>query len=428
MSKGFDAEAGVIGSILLDDKCLEVVEPILKPEDMALPLHRDILRIAYELKDKGDTVDPITIGEKLKESGKTLHNDYVMELYEQTPTAANAGAYAELVKKQSLRRQLREIGENLANSDIDDPFATVTDVSRLLVSIADSRRGDVVDSMAMMTAFFAYRDKMETATKMPYVSTGYSTLDKMLGGGLLNEGLYILGARPGVGKSTLALNIAENMAKAGDAVLFVSLEMSLEQLTAKRISRETRVPSNAVLMGMLTEREYSAIAVATEILSQRPLYMNRKPGATVNEIGTMALGIKDLKCIVIDYLGLIKSTTRRRSTYEEITETSGNLKALARKLGIPILCLAQLNRSVEARQNKVPVMSDLRDTGAIEQDADGIIFLHRPDYYASDKNEQVDGVTGGLELNVILAKNRHGATGKTRMAFYPSTSVVTIAR
>lgn len=426
-NRGFDAETGVIGSVLLDARCLEAIEPVIRPDDMALPLHREILKAAFDLKAKGETIDPITIAEKLRGTGQELRDEYVMELYDKTPTAANAAVYAQYVKIDALRRQLKDIGFRLEHDEIDDPFETITDISKQLSVIGDSQRGDVVDSMAMMTAFLNYRDKMDQAKNAPFVGTGYSTLDRMLGGGLLNEGLYIVGARPGVGKSTLALNIAENMAKAGNAVLFVSLEMSIEQLTAKRLSRETRIPGNAVLMGTLTEREYSALAAATAYLSERPLYMNRKPGATVGEIGTMALGIKDLRCVVIDYLGLIKPSTKRRSTYEEISEISGSLKSLARRLGVPILCLAQLNRGVEARSNKVPVMSDLRDTGAIEQDADGIIFLHRPDYYA-DKEEQQGDTSSGLELNVILAKNRHGATGKTRMAFYPSTSVVTIAR
>ena len=248
-------------------------------------------------------------------------------------------------------------------------------------------------------------------------------LDTLLGGGMLNSGLYLLAARPGMGKTTLALNIADRVAQA-DPVLFVSLEMDTEQLSAKRISRVTGIPTQRLLMQSLSEEEESKVAQASRALAQLSLWSNAASTVTVDDIGALARSIGGLRLIVVDYFGKIlpPAGSRRYGRYEYTTEISGALKDLARTLKVPLLVLCQLNREVEARQDKRPQLSDLRDTGALEQDADGVIFLYREDYYAD--RSTVDPNIPSL-LDVDLAKNRHGMVGSCKLAFALASSRIT---
>lgn len=423
--KAFEAEAAVIGSILIDERCLDTIEQRLVPEDMTTDANKAILKAAYTLKANGRDVDPVTIQTYLKSKGVNISNDYILDLYEITPTAANAEVYADIVKRNSIFRQLRQVGNELSEIDVTaNPYSAILDVQTKLENISKSQQAPTIDGVEMGMDFINYRVKIEKAGALPCISTGYSQLDNLLGGGFLNEGLYIVGARPAMGKTTFALNIADNIAKSNKTVLFVSLEMSADQLMSKRIARETYIPATDILMKPLSAFEYEKVVAATTQLSERPLYLNRISAVTIPQLAVMATSIKSLSCIVVDYLGLIRPTRRRKSRYEEMTEISGALKSLAKRLKIPIVCLAQLNRELEGRAKKEPRLSDLRDTGAIEQDADGIIFLHRPDYY----DDSLRHGNSGVELQVILAKNRHGDTGNIRMAFYPATSVITNAR
>lgn len=421
----FDAEGAVIGSVLLDERCLDVIRPQLVPADMLHPTNKAILKAAYSLSDMNKPVDPVTISDYLQRRGTTIDNEYMLELLQVTPTATNAGVYANIVKRNSIRRQIKALGRQIAEDDELDPYVAMTELQKSVDAIAKSQMASIVDGVGIGTEFLTYRSKTADAGISPVISTGFTQLDRLLNGGFLNEGLYIIGARPAMGKTTFALALADNMARAGHPTLFISLEMSLEQIMAKRIARMTSIASNTVLTSMLTADEYTAVVSAVADLSERPLYFNRLNGVTVPQIGVMASAVKNIKCLFIDYLGLIRPSKKRKSRYEEMTEISGELKMLATRLKIPIVCLAQLNREVEGRTKKTPRMSDLRDTGAIEQDADGIIFLYRPDYY-----EDAPQTGGGLavKLNVLLVKNRHGATGSVSMAMYPHNSKITAAK
>ena len=265
----------------------------------------------------------------------------------------------------------------------------------------------------IFTAFYRQREAVESGNARGFVCTQYMALDNLLGGGLLASGLYLLAARPGMGKTTLALNIADRVAQT-DPVLFVSLEMDDEQLAAKRISRETGISTERLLMQLLSDEEQVAVAQAASRLAALPMYANKAPTVTVDDIGVLARSIPGLRLIVVDYFGKIMPTpeARRAGRYEYTTEISGALKNLARTMKLPVLVLCQLNREVEQRQDKRPQLSDLRDTGALEQDADGVIFLYRDDYY----NPQEDPDAPSL-LEVSLAKNRHGKVGGCQMAF-----------
>jgi replicative DNA helicase len=280
---------------------------------------------------------------------------------------------------------------------------------------------DLLTPVELASRFVDHRLRVEAGEAHTSVSTGFRDIDLILGGGMLASGMYILAARPGMGKTTLALNIADRVAKNAGPVLFVSLEMDDEQLMAKRIARESGVPGNRLLMSRLSDPENEKIAQATEQIARLPVYVNSKPSATVGEIVSLARRVDKLKLIVVDYLGKISPGKRGNtaSRYEYTTEISGELKTMARTFKIPVLVLCQLNRNSENRKDKRPKLADLRDTGAVEQDADGVIFLYRQEYYGEVRNKDPYVPE---EIEVILAKNRHGGTGDCKLAMYPAVS------
>lgn len=280
---------------------------------------------------------------------------------------------------------------------------------------AERMGSDLLTPMQQIEHYYTHRTLIDNGGSA-YVQTGFHLLDRLLGGGLLNSGLYFLAARPAMGKTTLALNIAEKAAAIAGDVLFVSLEMSSDQLTAKRVSAMARINYQLVLNGGLTEKQYAAVAAAASRISASRVYTNAGAGANVEKIVGMARSRKGVRMVIIDHFSLIQ-VPGRRSRYEEYTNVSAALKRLARALDCPVLCLAQLNRANEQRSDKRPMMSDLRDTGAAEQDADGILFLHRPGYYTREKEGDASSYA---ELTV--AKNRHGRTGMIPFSFYPETS------
>ena len=236
--------------------------------------------------------------------------------------------------------------------------------------------------------------------------SGYPQLDALLGGGFLNSGLYIIAARPGMGKTTFALNIADQF---DGNVLFVSLEMSTEQVTAKRLARVAGLPSSTLLMrDNLVDGEWEKVADASSKLAKSGMVVNRKMGVTVSEIGLMARSVKNLTAVVVDYLGLIRSDVRG-SRYEQVSQISADLKQLAISLDVPIIALSQLSRASEQRTDKRPSLADLRDSGAIEQDADGVLLLYRGDYYELSQDKK-PGEPSLIECT--LAKNRHCRTGR----------------
>ena len=419
------AEQSVIGSILVDPRCLPEVERSLRPEDFRLEADRVLYLAALALEREGGKLDSVTILDRARKMGGQVSQQYALQLMEVTPTAANVGEYIKLVKEDRLREALGETAGRVLErvEGREDPAAILADAGRRLDDLAAlGSAGTLVSPTEGLLAFYRQRDAVDDGDAKGYVCTGYMALDELLGGGMLNSGLYLLAARPGMGKTTLALNIADRVAQA-DPVLFVSLEMDTEQLSAKRLSRETGVPTQKLLMQPLTREEEDRVARATKKLSGLSLWSNAAPTVTVDDIGVLARGIGGLRLIVVDYFGKILPSpeSRRAGRYEYTTEISGTLKNLARTLRIPILALCQLNREVETRQDKRPQLSDLRDTGALEQDADGVIFLYREDYYAD--RDSVDPNVPSV-LDVDLAKNRHGGVGSCKLAFSLATSKI----
>lgn len=404
-----DFETGVIGSLLLaPEPVLPLIRAKLTADDFSIAINQDIFRAACKLADQEKTVDPVTIREATK-----VTSEYLVELMQLTPTAANVEAYIRGMTEQVMKRKLAELSDTVIErlAEGDNPQEVCTYTQEQVEKIAEGRAAsDLISSHDACMDFYEYLERIAEGKVKPYVSSGYKALDDVLGGGFVNEGLYILAARPGCGKTTLAIQIADKIANAGKPVLFVSLEMSSLQITAKRVATETRIGYTSIVTGELGEKQIGWVADACGKLSERPLEINRRPGASVDDIAFMARQVKGLSFIVIDYLGLIRHKPGQ-SLYAQVSETSNSLKRLARRLGVPILCLAQLNRESEGGAGGKPKASHLRDSGAIEQDADGILLLSRD-------MEPADDITTPVELLCDVAKNRHGKTGEVRFNFY----------
>lgn len=421
-------EQSVIGAILLDERCLPEVERALSPADFRLDPDRALYEAALSLERTGAKIDPVTLLDQAAKLGRPVSRDYAMQLMELTPTAANVGEYIRLVREDRLRDGMLELAEHIRAGvqAREDPGGLLARAGQALDSLtAGGSAGRLSTPTDVFTAFYRQREAVESGSARGFVCTQYMALDSLLGGGLLASGLYLLAARPGMGKTTLALNIADRVART-DPVLFVSLEMDDEQLAAKRISRETGIPTERLLMQLLSDEEQVAVAQAAGRLAALPMYANKAPAVTVDDIGVLARSIPGLRLIVVDYFGKIMPSpeARRAGRYEYTTEISGALKNLARSLKLPVLVLCQLNREVEQRQDKRPQLSDLRDTGALEQDADGVIFLYRDGYYSRREDPDAPSL-----LEVSLAKNRHGRVGGCQLAFDMSASRVSgIAR
>lgn len=416
-TSAIEAEQGVVGSILIDARCMRDVQSLLRPEDFAFESNRVIYEMALKLERKNAPIDPVTVIEAARDAGYDLNRGYILQLMDTTPTAANVVEYANIVRDAFLRRKIAELADT-AKEQASGPGAPQDILNSLCHGVDELRQeGMTVDLLSpadQMLRFHDHRIQIDSGRASTFVPTGYIYLDKMLGGGLRNSGLYILAARPGTGKSTLSLNIMDRVAKSG-SVLLVSLEMDDEEITSKRLARETGIDGNRLLMQPLSESEYIKVANATDRLMDLDAFYSTKPIVTVAQIENMAYQVKNLSLIIVDYFGLIQSPAGRRwsNRVEEASVISMSMKALARKLKVPILLVAQLNREVERRADPCPMLSDLRETGCLEQDADGIIFLYRPRTELGKDSP----IPGEDEIHVRLAKNRHGATGEVTLAF-----------
>ena len=416
------ASQSVAGSILCDAACLPAVRPLVSRDDFTLAAERAIFEAACRLEDEGKPADVVTILEDARKHGADVSDRYAAELLQITPTAAHAEAYARQVHEEAVRRRLASVGETLLE-DAQDPQKTTAGV--IAATMQALENADTAPQTAMLSTsdalsgFLDYRERLDAGQAVT-VSTGYPGLDKLLGGGMLHQGLYILAARPGCGKTTLGLKLAEQAAKSG-ACLFFSLEMSAEQLTARRIAAESGLGIGRLMVGRkFDDDEQAKMANAASALSTHDFRLNRAPGASVADIAQAAHLTKNLRLVVVDYLGLVRSDERGLPIYERTTRNSNALKALARSLNVPVLCLCQLNRAAEQRADKVPSMADLRDSGAIEQDADAVILLHRPGMYEPGEVKPWESQT----LTAIVAKNRHGATGKLNFDFWGSSGII----
>lgn len=401
-------ELAVAGAILLDARCLDEVRQNVKADAFYYDHCREVFEIACELADTGQEVDLLPILSK----AKTFDREFALKAMEITPTAANAGLYAKLITQEALRRNyIHELEQAVQELNAgQDPVYIASDVRDLSEKIAGEHvEGGVVSAADASLELYESMQRVSSG-HTPFVPTGFKNLDDVLGGGMIREGMYVLAARPGRGKTTFAINITCNALKQGKRVLFITLEMSREQLVSRMVALKvgkltaTNILNNEIPQTLMDE----VTAVLCEV-SNYPFWFNRRSTLDLQEINLLAKQVK-VDLVVIDYLGLMQHK-EGRTIYEKVTATSNGIKRMARSLGVPVLCLVQLNREVEGRKNDPPRMYDLRDSGAIEQDADAVLLLHS---YELEDGSEYDATP--IELHV--AKNRHGPTGKVEFNWY----------
>lgn len=407
------AEESVAACVLCaPTETLPLIRPIVQASDFAIEAAGSVFRAACMLADSNKPIDPTTILDQASESGMSLSSEWVKETMAAYLTTANVEYNARIVRESSVNRKAKDIGFALENGDIapQDAMEQLQDalaarVSTLSTPLEDANR------------FMNYLNDVASGEKKAFVSTGLENLDDILDGGLVSEGLITIAARPGIGKTVLGLVIAENVAASGGRVLYESLEMSKEQLWSRRVARKSGVSYSKLMSGTFNTddvAEWRNIISAMSELSERQLFISAE-NARVDDIERHVRQAGKLDLIVIDHLGLIIPDKVTDSLYLPTTMACHALKRLAKSTGTPILMLCQLNRANTGRADKRATLADLRNSGAIEEDSDAVIFLHRDAYYLPPEEQPGSWEPQTMEVNV--AKNRHGKTGAVYMDF-----------
>ena len=418
-----EAEQSVLGSMLIDSRCIAEVIGILKPEDFYLTQNREIYETIYTMFNYSQVIDPVTVLDKMKERGvydEATSSSYLMQLMDITPTAANVTRYAEIVRDKALLRGILGAANDIAET-VNEGVGSAQDILEAAEKkIYALRNGGSSDSLEhigtiLLKVFDRLAELAQSENDFPGISTGLKDLDRKING-LNKSDLILIAARPGMGKTSIALNIALHAAKHTDkAVVLFSLEMSREQLGMRLISNESFVDNQKLVTGKLSEDEWNRIGVASSALSQTDIRVDDNPSLSVAEMNAKCRRIDNLGLVIIDYLQLMTSAGNGRQSENRVnvvSDISRALKIMAKELNVPVICLSQLSRANESRADKRPILSDLRESGAIEQDADEVLFLYRDEYY----NENTE------EKNVaecIVAKNRHGETGTVKLQWLP---------
>jgi len=421
-----DAEQSVLGGLLLDTQAWDQVGDSVTADDFYRQDHKLIFEAIGELAAESKPVDVITVSERLERRGKLDDVGglaYLSTLARDTPSAANARAYAQIVREKSLLRSLVSAGHAIASSVFTEDGTPARDLvnqaEQKVFEIAErgARRSEGAQAVRVMLPGLI--DKIDEWHSNPDgmrgVATGFIDYDRRTGG-LRGGDLVIVAGRPSMGKTTLAINMAENVAldpNVKGSVLIFSMEMPSEQLMTRMLSSVGGVPQQDIRSGRISDQDWVRITSATSQLAEARIFIDETPGLTPTELRARARRVKrehGLDMVVVDYLQLMQVAGTKENRATEISEISRGLKALAKELNVPVIALSQLNRSVEQRENKKPVMSDLRESGAIEQDADMILFIYRDEVY--DKNTPRKG-----EADIDLAKHRNGETGHFVLTF-----------
>ena len=419
-----EAEQAVLGSMLIDAECVKDVMDQLRPGDFYLRANREIFETIYSMFVYSKPIDGVTVAGEMEKNGLYSDNtrSYLLQLMEVTPTSANVMEYAKIVRDKALMRAVAT-----AAGDITAMVQEGTGSAGDLLEAAEQkiyaiRRGR--NAQSMVTIGVVLQDVMErlaelTAAggeKVPGLSTGFSAVDSKING-LNDSDLLLLAARPGMGKTSMALNVALSAAKeSGKTVAIFSLEMSREQLVTRLIATEGLVENTRLVTGNLRESDWVKIAEAASALSRTDIRIDDNPLLTVADMNAKCRRLDNLGLVVIDYLQLMTSASGKgysgENRQQAVSDISRMLKIMAKELQVPVLCLSQLSRANEKREDKRPMLSDLRESGAIEQDADIVMFLYRDDYYNEDSEKR-------NIAECIIAKNRHGETGKVPLRWMP---------
>jgi replicative DNA helicase len=422
--QSLDAEKSLLGAVLIDDDVLADVSEFVAQPDFYDKRHGIIFDGMMRLFERHKPVDLLTLTDELqrkKELETVGGSAYLTELTTYVPTAAHAAAYAEMVSQKAIRRRLIKASSDISELGYDEETSTqelLQQAEAELFSVSDqSLKGDVVSLEHILTDSF---DRMEELHRnkgqLRGIRTGYRDLDNMTAG-LQRSDLIILAARPAMGKTTFVTNLAYNVATiAKQPVLFFSLEMSKEQLVDRMLADASGVDAWNIRTGNLSDDDFSKISDAMGELAEAPIFIDDQPGLSVLEMRTKARRVSHespLGLIIVDYLQLMQGSGRTDNRVQEVSEISRGLKLIARELNVPVIALSQLSRSVEQRSPQIPQLSDLRESGSIEQDADIVSFIYRPGYYEPD-NPEVENIT-----KLIIAKHRNGPVGEVGLYFHP---------
>ena len=426
-----EAEQAVLGSILIDPRCVSEVIDKLRADDFYIRQNKEIYETIYAMFNYSLTIDPVTVLENMRKNGYYDENQsrgYILQLMDTTPTAANVGDYIDILKDKTLLRQVAEAASGLL-AMVQEGSGTGQDIleaaEQRVYAIRQGRsfQGLVPISQVIIDVYSRLEELAASDSAIPGLSTGLRDLDRAISG-LNNSDLILLAARPGMGKTSMALNILLDAGKrSGKKVAFFSLEMSREQLALRLISSECFVDNKKLVTGKLTDDDWESVAAAADSLNRSTILIDDDSSVTVADILAKCRRVEDLGLIIIDYLQLMqsaggKSGNRGENRQQIVSDISRSLKIMAKDLNVPVLCLSQLSRANESRQDKRPMLSDLRESGAIEQDADIVLFLYREGYYNKDaENPNL--------AECIIAKNRHGETGTVELQWTPEFTTFT---
>jgi replicative DNA helicase len=419
--QNLEAEMSVLGGILLENEAINQVVELLRPEDFYRESHRKIFRAMIELSNRSEPVDLITLSEHLtgrRELEAVGGSAYLASLADFVPTAANISYYARIVREKSVLRHLINAATDIAtrgfeaqgNSEelLDSAERAIFDITEQRVKTSFVKVGDMMkDSIKMVEKLF------ERKTMVTGVPTGFRDLDTITAG-LQPADLIVVAARPGMGKTAFSLNIASHAAFDGHGIAIFSLEMAKEQLALRLLCSEARVNNSRVRTGYLSDRDFPKLATAAGRLHDALIFIDDTPAISILELRAKARRLardrdKKLGLIIVDYLQLMRGTGMAQNREQEISEISRSLKALAKEVNVPVIAISQLNRRIEERGDKTPMLSDLRESGAIEQDADVIAFIYREGAYSPKSDDRTATIT--------VAKQRNGPTGDIKLTF-----------
>ncbi len=420
--QNIEAEQSVLGSMLLDADAISTVLEILKVEDFYKENNKEIFEVIIDLFNKSQPIDLITVSEQLKNRG-TLENiggiEYLTNISTSVPTTSNVKHYAKIVEEKSLLRSLIKASSNIINMSYDNSEDGENIVDRAEQSIFDIKQNrDTKGYVPIKDILDSTYDRLEelynTKGNITGIPSGFIDLDNLTAG-FQNSDLILVAGRPSMGKTAFALNVAQYIAiNRSIPVAIFSLEMSKEQVVNRILSSEALVDSHKMKTGKLEDEDWRKIAEASEHISKAPIYIDDSGASTAMEIRAKCRTLKlkyDIGFVVIDYLQLMQGKSRSENRQQEISEISRSLKIMAKEIGVPVMTVSQLSRAPETRTSHKPMLSDLRESGAIEQDADIVMFIYRDEYYTKDETEKKN------LADIIIAKHRNGQTGEIELAW-----------
>ena len=418
MPQSIEAEMSVLGAMILDNEVINLVIPILNKLSFYKTAHRELYQAIVDIYDKGQPVDLVVLREELKKRSlleKVGGVEYLMELEEAVPTIGNVEYYANIVREKAIKRNLIEVAATIQKQSFEESTDTehlldaseraIFDITQKKFNTASTRLNEILKE-----TFSRIENLHDRQSRLTGLSAGFYDLDDITCG-LQPSELIIVAARPSMGKTSLVLNVVEHVGVVEKKpVVIFSLEMSAQQVAQNMLCSHARIDAHKLRMGFLDDKQWSDLSYGLGSLSEAPIFIDDTPGLTVLEMRAKARRLKaqyDIQLVAVDYLQLMESS-REENRQQEISVISRRLKSLARELKIPVIAVSQLNRSVESREGHRPRMSDLRESGSIEQDADVIVLLHRDNYYDPDKDNTAE---------LIIAKQRNGPTGVVKLTF-----------